>query len=293
MVAIFWIFNNKRQKWTICQIWTIYRVSIFDKTSQNFYAETDLYKYRISAKFALVRNEGVTLNSRIKNAFIIRNSRIANFYGNLRKNLIGYQIMLKPQDIVILLKILASLTQSKDQVGELTQKKLATYLCMSISEIHAGIKRLILARLIAPVSRQHKKILLPLKVTCEEFLISAVKYFIPVQLGSCTRGIATSYAAPILAKHIVAGNDPIPVWPDAEGDRRGMALEPLYRSVPRSLRQFPDPIFYELLALIDAIRSGRARERNLAMQFLKEKLEMVDGKMEGLSDKGYLVSRTR
>jgi hypothetical protein len=201
--------------------------------------------------------------------------------------------MLKPQDIVILLKILASLTQSKDQVGELTQKKLATYLCMSISEIHAGIKRLILARLLAPISTQHKRILLPVKVTCEECLISAVKYFIPVQLGAYTRGIATGYAAPVFTKHIAIGNDPIPVWPDAEGDRRGLALEPLYRSVPRSLRRFPDPIFYEFLVLVDAIRSGRARERNLAIKFLKERIEIMAGKMEELNDKGYLVSKIR
>ncbi len=89
------------------------------------------------------------------------------------------------------------------------------------------------------------------------------------------------------------GNDPIPVWPDAEGDRRGVALEPLYRSVPRSLRQFPDPIFYELLVLVDAIRSGRARERNLAIKFLKERMEIVAEKLEELNDKGYLVSKIR
>ena len=201
--------------------------------------------------------------------------------------------MLKPQDIVILLKILASLTQSKDQVGELTQKKLATHLCMSISEVHAGIKRLILARLLAPVSMHQQRILLPVTVACEECLLSAVKYFIPVQLGAYTRGIATSYAAPVLTKHIVIGNDPIPVWPDAEGDRRGLALEPLYRSVPRSVRQFPDPIFYELLVLIDAIRSGRARERNLAAKFLKEQMQAMGGKMDELKNKGYLVSKIR
>lgn len=111
--------------------------------------------------------------------------------------------MLKPQDIVIVLKILASLAQSKDQVGELTQKKLATHLCMSISEVHAEIKRLIFARLLVPVSMQQQRILLPVTAACEECLLSAVKYFIPVQLGAYTRGIATSYAAPVLTKHIV------------------------------------------------------------------------------------------
>jgi len=180
--------------------------------------------------------------------------------------------MLKPQDIVILLKILAMLTLSKGKPDELTQKELATYLCMSISEVHAGMKRLILAGLLGPVDKQHKTILLPIKAACEECLISAVKYFFPAQLGAYTRGIATSYAATVFEKHILIGDDPIPVWPDAAGDQRGLALEPLYRSVPRSLNQFPDPIFYELLVLVDAIRTGRVRERNIAIKLLKEKL---------------------
>lgn len=68
------------------------------------------------------------------------------------------------------------------------------------------------------------------------------------------------------------GEDPIPVWPYAEGDQRGLALEPLYRSVPQSLAEYPDVIFYELLVLIDAIRSARVRERNIAIKLLREKI---------------------
>ena len=60
--------------------------------------------------------------------------------------------MLKPQDIIILLKILSTLTLSKSELNEqLSQNRLATYLCMSVSEVNAGIKRLVLSRLLAPV----------------------------------------------------------------------------------------------------------------------------------------------
>lgn len=97
-----------------------------------------------------------------------------------------------------------------------------------------------------------------------------MKYFIPVEVGVYTRGIATRYASPIMSKDILQGNDPIPVWPYAEGDRRGLALEPLYRSVPASVAKYPDQLFYEMLVLIDSIRSGRARERNIAIKFLKQ-----------------------
>ena len=182
--------------------------------------------------------------------------------------------MLKPQDIVILLKILAKVTLL-DNAPELSQNKLAVLLCMSVSEVHAGIKRLMLSGLLRPIftdAPANNLVFLPSKPACEECLISGVRYFFPVELGVYTRGIATSYAAPILQTHIALGNDPIPVWPYEEGDQRGLAIEPLYRSVPQSLSQFPDTLFYELLALIDAIRTGRARERNIAIILLKEKI---------------------
>ncbi len=185
--------------------------------------------------------------------------------------------MLKPQDIVILLKILSVMVLNKNDQDDayLSQNKLATLLCMSVSEVNAGMKRLVLSGLLSPVLTEDPKnkiIFLPNKAACEECLISGIKYFIPVKLGAYTRGIATSYAAPILEKHFILGDDPIPVWPYVEGDKRGLTLEPLYSSVPKSLAQFPDPLFYELLVLVDAIRSGRARERNMAIKILKEKL---------------------
>jgi len=154
----------------------------------------------------------------------------------------------------------------------LSQNKLALLLCMSVSEVNAGIKRLVLSQLLAPVLREDQKekmVFLPVIKSCEEFLISGVKYCFPTQLGAYTPGIATSYAAPVLEKHILPGRDPVPVWPSAHGDRRGLAIEPLYRSVPQSLIEHPDPLFYDLLALIDAIRCGRARERNIATKLIK------------------------
>lgn len=183
--------------------------------------------------------------------------------------------MLKPQDIVILLKILSTRILSRDNYEMLPQNRLATLLCMSASEVNAGIKRLIFSGLLSPVisnDRTKKIVYIPNKKACEECLISGVKYFYPVELGAYSRGVATSYAAPILEEHLILGDDPIPVWPYGDGDKRGLALEPLYSSVPKSLAQFPDQLFYELLVLVDALRSGRARERNIAIQLLKEKL---------------------
>jgi hypothetical protein len=63
------------------------------------------------------------------------------------------------------------------------------------------------------------------------------------------------------------GETPL-VWPYAEGKVRGIALAPLYPAAPKAaLRDFK---FYGVLALLDAIRSGRTRERNLAIELLEK-----------------------
>ena len=184
--------------------------------------------------------------------------------------------MLKPQDIVILLKILSTMTLVKDNdIEKLSQNNLATLLCISPSEVNAGIKRLISTGLLAPYQRQMQKNmeLLPIKPACIECLIHAVPYFIPAKLGEYTRGIPTAYAAPILQEFITLGNDPIPVGPHAEGEKKGLTLEPLYRSVSASLLKYPDPLFYDLLVLVDAIRIGSVREKSIASKLLKKILK--------------------
>ena len=177
---------------------------------------------------------------------------------------------MKPQDCVVLIKLLAN-----PKHLELSQNELAVHLCMSVSEVNAGIKRLLKAGLLR---RDHandssKINYKPIATATIEFFIHGLKYAYPANYGELTRGIPTSYAAPILKKHFVIGDEAIPVWPHAEGNAKGFALSPLYRSVPNSLIKYPDDDFYDLLALIDAIRHGKARERNMAIKLLEKKLK--------------------
>jgi hypothetical protein len=58
---------------------------------------------------------------------------------------------------------------------------------------------------------------------------------------------------------------------DTEGPVRGYSFAPLHKNVP--LAALEDARFYELLALVDALRDGRARERDLAGRELKKRLE--------------------
>jgi hypothetical protein len=131
-------------------------------------------------------------------------------------------------------------------------------LSISSSEIHAALKRLALARLVSSDADGNR----PLLDAAEEFLVHGVKYAFPAKPGELTRGVPTSYAAPPLNHLIESGSEPPPVWPFREGHQRGVCIEPLYKTVPAAALR--DPFLYELLALIDALREGRARERTLA-----------------------------
>jgi len=168
-------------------------------------------------------------------------------------------MILKPQDIVILLKLVT--------LGNRTwsYSTLAHELAMSPSEVHSGIKRAAAARLFDPQRN------VPMLRALQEFLVHGVKYAYPPDRGHLTRGVPTSYAAPPLNILIVQPDEPPPVWPDPEGKVRGYEYSPLYRTVPKAVAL--DNALYELLALVDAIRDGRARERELAVKLLTERLE--------------------
>jgi hypothetical protein len=102
----------------------------------------------------------------------------------------------------------------------------------------------------------------------EEFLIHGLRYAFPPERGEPTRGIPTSAAALPLAH---ASRDEPPVWPHPEGQAKGYGFSPLYRSAPEAA--LADPALYELLALVDAVRDARCRQRNLAARELTQRLK--------------------
>ena len=54
------------------------------------------------------------------------------------------------------------------------------------------------------------------------------------------------------------------------GKARGYAFSPLYKTVPEAAAL--DARLYELLALVDAVRDGQAREAALAVRELQRRL---------------------
>ena len=128
---------------------------------------------------------------------------------------------------------------------------------MSAAEFHAAVQRLAHAGLIEQESRK------PRGKPVEEFLFHGVPYAFPATQGAPTRGVPTSHMAAPLKALVAASPEPLgPVWPDGEGKVRGYAIDPLHPSAPSAA--MADPAFHDILALIDALRDGRMRERQLA-----------------------------
>ncbi|ARZ00281.1 helix-turn-helix domain-containing protein [Yersinia ruckeri] len=106
-----------------------------------------------------------------------------------------------------------------------------------------------------------------------ELIIYGLRYIFPTRSGELTRGIATSIGAPVLQGKLMGAGDVIPVWPDAKGNTKGQSVEPLFKTATYAVRR--DPEMYALLALIDAVRIGQPRERNLASGMLMKQMEVT------------------
>jgi hypothetical protein len=166
-------------------------------------------------------------------------------------------IVLKPQDVAILLKLMV-------KQDHWTIASLAGELVMSASEVHAGLQRCGHARLYSPSDRHVRT------DEFEEFIFHGFKFVFVTQKGPLTRGIPTSFAAPPLNRLFDEPEIP-PVWPHPAGTKRGYEITPLYKRAANAALM--DPGFYELLALADAIRDDGPRVRTAATQELNARFE--------------------
>ena len=166
-------------------------------------------------------------------------------------------------------EITPSESQFKPQQPNYSMRALAATTGISKSEISLGMQRcykIALAKL-----DDESKIPIVNKKALFNFIIHGLRYTFPADIDKLSRGIATSFAAPPLQKKLMTAGDNIYVWPDALGKSKGQALAPLYKSVPFAVRH--DKLLYTLLALIDAVRIGAARESNLAIKELSKYFE--------------------
>lgn len=164
---------------------------------------------------------------------------------------------LKPQDCLVLLQIVN--WGDRDWLA----KDLAASVGLSPAEVSFSLERSRFSRLIDESKRRVNTGLLL------DFLVYGLKVVFPVRPSGMVRGVPTAWSAPPLAS-VIRAADPV-VWSCEEGRMRGLAIEPLFPSVPKvALR---DEGLHELLALTDALRIGRAREIELARKILKERFD--------------------
>ncbi|WP_397406932.1 hypothetical protein [Polaromonas sp.] len=200
-------------------------------------------------------------------------------------------MQLKPQDFVVALKLVAWGDQ------RWTYARLAQELGLSASEAHACIKRGLQAGLLvqnhealapevaalavhepAAIYRvaRRKRVsgedapadnpVRPHARQLAEFALHGAKYAFAADKTPSTIGVPTSHSAPAFAGVFAPGSEDY-VWPHPNGIMRGIGIEPLHPSVPFAAMQ--DARLYEMLALFDALRVGRARERGMAMERLQ------------------------
>ncbi len=211
-------------------------------------------------------------------------------------------MQLKPQDFVVALKLVAWGDQ------RWTYARLAQELGMSTSEAHGAVKRglqagLLLQNRVAQaqpvmgasvaahsvqepmgiyrVTRKRVRraaqahdnveaagdnLVRPHTHNLTEFALHGAKYSFPAVKLPLVVGVPTSHSAPAFAGVFAPGSTDF-VWPHPNGSMRGVGVEPLHHSVPFAAMQ--DAKLYELLALFDALRVGKARERGMALERLQ------------------------
>jgi hypothetical protein len=163
---------------------------------------------------------------------------------------------MRPQDVVVLLKILTlpyNTWQNKD---------LADSLGISQSEVTESLNRSDLARLF------NKSIRKPNRNNLYDFLVHGLPYVFPQLPGTLVRGIPTAHSHAAFTSKF---NSEIQyVWPYPKGETMGLSIEPFYRNQVNAALNDKD--LYLLLACLDVMRVGKVREKEYAIDMLKNKI---------------------
>jgi hypothetical protein len=160
---------------------------------------------------------------------------------------------MRPQDIVVLLKIVL--------MGEREWQflDLARSLYISAAEVSESLNRSSFAKL---VNHDRKKVH---RNSFFEFLQYGMPYVFPQSPGPLTKGMATAHSHPNFSNQIISNQ--LYVWPMVGGQDYGQAIEPFYPNQVMAAKE--DPRLYEALAMLDVIRTGRTREKQMAINYLQ------------------------
>ena len=206
--------------------------------------------------------------------------------------------MLKPQDLLIALKLVAlrvdeslrrkaveqrmaqlrefRLSQPEESILEIdlepvsdwTYRSVSADTGISVSEVNSAIQRGLKCNLLVKSDANARP--RPIASALREFIEHGVRYVFPAERGEPARGIPTAFAAPLFAEVVLSQEELPPVWPYAHGSAHGYSLSPIYKTAAFAAAR--DPFLYELLVLVDIFRVGRQREKTAAHRLLEERL---------------------
>jgi hypothetical protein len=171
-------------------------------------------------------------------------------------------VLLKPLDVVVSVKA-AVLDEPRWTIAQM-----AEHLGMDGAQVFRAARAAATAGLLVADPGASRAGYSPNRAALLELLIHGLKYMVVPTRGQLTRGVPTAHAAPVMKGRLVAGDESPPVWPHATGKVRGESFEPLHRCVPGAALR--DERFYAAMAVVDAIRGGRARDRTIATKLIEE-----------------------
>src|SRR5690606_14791343 len=144
-----------------------------------------------------------------------------------------------------------------------TQSAMAKDLGLSQAEISYATKRLRLAQLVMQSSAD---VILPHLI---EFSVHCARYNYPAVIGKEVRGIPTATLVEPLKDQVISSEGQV-AWPSGQGTIRAQSLEPIHPSAPHAA--LANPRMYRLLSLLDGIRVGKNRLRQIATDLLVAEL---------------------
>ena len=165
-------------------------------------------------------------------------------------NIQYHKLKLKEQNLIVLLKKLTP------QGKVLSANRLAVSLGMSASTVSECLERCKKAQL---VDRNKKRVN---TLALQEFLVHGIQYIFPAEAGRVGRGIPTYISASPIKEQISNSSESY-VWHDVKGSARGQQIQPLYSTIPQAVKE--DNELYQLLVIVDTLRMGRVREREIAI----------------------------
>lgn len=163
---------------------------------------------------------------------------------------------LLPQDIVLAVRLL-------DAKEDWTFASLGKLIGISASQCHLSFGRLGKSGLLDTTLRT------PIRSNLLELLEHGIRYFFPgIVHGEMVTGIPTAHSAPVWKGKLIAPNNISLVWQHPKGQSTGLQFEPLYKTVPTIALAHEKT--YSILAVVDSLRIGKAREKKAAATLLKE-----------------------